>query len=62
MPRSAREVWALILFALLAWFGVMLATAGLAFIPDDLKLPLGVAGAVLLVALGRFWSRRFHHR
>lgn len=62
VPRSVREVWALILFALLVWFGIVLTIAGLDVIPEDLPLHLGVAGAALLVILGCFWSRGFHHR
>jgi hypothetical protein len=48
-PRSAREVWALVMILLLFWCGVALTVGGL-------------AGTLLILCGGFAWVRRFRRR
>jgi hypothetical protein len=61
-PRSAREVWGLVLFLLMVWFGVALTIKGLGPLSDLGAAALGLAGALLILWVGYAWARRFRRR
>jgi hypothetical protein len=61
-PRSAREVWALVLVLLMIWFGVALTIHGLGGLSDHRAAALGLAGALLILCAGFAWARRFRRR
>jgi apolipoprotein N-acyltransferase len=61
-PRSAREVWALVVILVLFWLGVALAVHGLAELSVLTAASLGLAGTLLILCGGFAWVRRFRRR
>ena len=61
-PRSAREVWALVMILWLVWCGVALTVGGLAQGSALTAASLGLAGTVLILCGGFAWVRRLRRR
>ncbi len=61
-PRSAREVWALVMILLIIWFGVVLTVNGLATLSLRNTASLGLAGTLVILCGGFAWVRRFRRR
>jgi hypothetical protein len=61
-PRSAREVWALMMILLMIWLGVALAVDGLAALSVRSTASLGLAGTLVILCGGFAWVRRFRRR
>lgn len=61
-PRSAREVWAAVLFLLMMWLGVAIALIGLGDLSGGRAATLALAGLLLILCAGFVWARRFRRR
>ncbi len=61
-PRSAREVWALVMILLLFWCGVALTVGGLATLSALNAASLGLTGTPVIRCGGFAWARRFRRR
>ena len=60
--RCASDIWALVMFLLILWLGVVLALYGVLTLSGWGAVALGGAGTLLVLGAGFAWTLRLQRR